>query len=427
MSQEDKAFRADILIVDDKVENIRFLANFLSKQNYQVRKAISGQAALMAVKALPPNLILLDINMPEMGGYEVCEKLKSDPTTSSVPVIFLSAGDDLSDKIRAFEVGGIDYITKPFQLEELLVRVQTQLKLEYLQQQLQVRNQQLQNTLLTLQNTQAKVIQTEKLVNVSRIAAGISHEINNPLSFILCNLTPASEYSQNLINLIQMYQEIFPNITPEISTLIEEIQLNSLVKDFNKVLYAIQTGAENIRAVVQSLNTFSSLDESGIKPIDVCQSIESILVILRYQFVLQNREASISIVKNYEDTPIFSGQANLFNQALLNLVQNAIDGLDSRVNSLIDSSFQPTIWINTHTTQEKKVSISIKDNGIGVPEENQSDLFKPRFTTKLVEKDTGIDLFTSYQIITELHQGTLIYHPCPEGGSEFIIEIPISY
>ncbi len=144
-----------ILIVDDKLENIRFLANFLSIQGYSIRKAINGKYALNAAKMLPPDLILLDINMPEMGGYEVCEHLKSDPQTRDVPVIFLSAGNEVEDKLKAFQAGGVDYITKPFQLEEVLARVQTQLNLKTLQHQLKLKNDQLQGTIIGLEKAQA--------------------------------------------------------------------------------------------------------------------------------------------------------------------------------------------------------------------------------------------------------------------------------
>ncbi|WRH66076.1 MAG: adenylate/guanylate cyclase domain-containing protein [Planktothrix sp. GU0601_MAG3] len=138
--------KADILIVDDNIDNIRFLSDFLVQQEYQVRKAINGNVALMAARTVVPDLILLDINMPQITGYEVCKILKSDPKTSSVPVIFLSAGDDIKDKVKAFEVGGIDYITKPFQLEEVLIRVQTQLKIQALQKTLKTQNQALEKS-----------------------------------------------------------------------------------------------------------------------------------------------------------------------------------------------------------------------------------------------------------------------------------------
>ncbi|WP_242045194.1 hybrid sensor histidine kinase/response regulator [Anabaena catenula] len=426
MPGQKNVFLADLLIVDDKLENIRFLSDFLSKQNYQVRKAINGQAALMAVQALPPDLILLDINMPGIGGYEVCKALKNDPKNQSIPVIFLSAGNDITDKVRAFEVGGIDYITKPFHLEEVLVRVQTQLRLKHLQKELEARNDQLENTLLVLQNAQAELIHKEKLLNASRIAAGISHEINNPLSFILCNLNPASEYSEKLISLIQLYQKAFPDPNPEIKNFIKEIELEFLTPDFTRVIHSIRTGAERIRAVVHALHIFSRLDKSGIKPFDVHQSIDSVLMTLRYQLALKDGSVSVEIFKNYEDLPEFMGYTNLFNQVLMNILQNAIDALHLKVNSVIDSSFKPIISIHTHTTQENKAIISIKDNGIGIAEEDKDRLFEPFFSTKLVVKGVGLGLFTSHQIITEIHKGHLIYKAVPEGGSEFIIEIPIT-
>ncbi|HYW19836.1 MAG TPA: response regulator [Nodularia sp. (in: cyanobacteria)] len=419
----EQGFFADILIVDDKLENIRFLSDFLSKHNYQVRKALNGQAALTSVKSLPPDLILLDINMPVMGGYEVCKHLKNDSETAAIPVIFLSAGNEVNDKLLAFEAGGIDYITKPFNLEEILVRVQTQLKVQQLQKNLRDRNQEIQTMLLELQKTEAALIQKEKLVNASQITAGISHEINNPLSFIVGNLKPASEYTENLITLIALYQKAFPDATPEIKNFIEDIELDFLVTDLREIINSLHTGAERIRSVINAMHIFSRLDESGIKPINIPENMESVLTILRHQLVLDNGAVSILVVKNYEDTPKVLGQANLLNQALLNILQNAIQALESKISSVIDSLFKPTIWINISTTEQQSIRIMIKDNGIGIAPEHQSRLFEPFFTTKPQGKGVGLGLFTSYQIISEFHKGTLTYHDCPEGGSEFIMEI----
>ncbi len=145
----------DILIVDDLVENIRFLSDFLTEQNYQVRKAINGKTALMAIQAFPPDLILLDINMPGLNGYEVCQQLKANPTTQAIPIIFLSAADAEEDKIKALQVGGADYITKPFQLEEVLVRVRSQLMIQQLQHQLSTCREVLAQTRQALQTAQA--------------------------------------------------------------------------------------------------------------------------------------------------------------------------------------------------------------------------------------------------------------------------------
>ncbi|WP_413173841.1 response regulator [Anabaena azotica] len=426
MNIPNKPFIADVLIVDDKLENIRLLSDFLSKQNYQVRKAINGQAALIAVQTLPPDLILLDINMPIMGGYEVCENVKNNPITNSIPVIFLSAGNEVFDKVKAFQVGGIDYITKPFYLEEVLVRIQTQLKIQQLQKELKFRNDQLQNMLIKLQNTQIELIQKEKLVNASRIIAGISHEINNPLSFIMGNLNPASEYSQNLIKLIQIYQQSFPDGTPEIRNFIEEHQIDFLSADFIKIIDSMRNGAERIRSVIQALHIFSRLDKAGITHFEIHEIIDNVLTTINDQLILKKSSISISVLKKYADLPTFIGYPNLFTQVLVNILQNAIDALEAKQESIVDDLFKPTICISTNTIDKNKIFISIKDNGIGITEENKSHIFEPFFTTKLVGQGAGLGLFTSYQIITVLHKGSLIYHNCPEGGSEFIIEVPIS-
>ena len=149
---------ADILVVDDTAENIRFLAAMLMQQGYQVRKALNGKMALTAAQAAPPNLILLDVNMPDLDGFEVCKQLKADEKTAMVPVIFLSALDEVTDKVKAFQVGAIDFITKPFQFEDVLVRIQTHLKIQELQSQLQEKNSQVQQALLDLKQMQAQLI-----------------------------------------------------------------------------------------------------------------------------------------------------------------------------------------------------------------------------------------------------------------------------
>ncbi|MEQ9235015.1 adenylate/guanylate cyclase domain-containing protein [Coleofasciculus sp. E2-BRE-01] len=157
----DNKFIADILIVDDKPQNIKFLSDFLSDYNYQIRKAINGEMALNATRLLPPDLILLDINMPGLSGYEVCEQLKADPKTGSIPIIFLSAFSDTETKVKAFQYGGVDYITKPFQLEEVLARIQTQLNLKRLQSELEHRNKKLGKTVNLLQRTKTALTTSE--------------------------------------------------------------------------------------------------------------------------------------------------------------------------------------------------------------------------------------------------------------------------
>jgi two-component system, sensor histidine kinase and response regulator len=136
----------DILIVDDQLDNLHLLSDLLTQQGYEVRTVTRGSAALMGVEAQLPDLILLDISMPEMDGYEVCQCLKSNPQTREIPVIFISALNEVFDKVKAFTVGGVDYVTKPFQIEEVFARIETQLSLRRMQVQLQAQNACLQQT-----------------------------------------------------------------------------------------------------------------------------------------------------------------------------------------------------------------------------------------------------------------------------------------
>lgn len=153
------AAQTNILIVDDNPDNLRLLAKILESQGYVVRKALNGRMALQGVQRDPPALILLDINMPEMNGYEVCQKLKASETSDQIPVIFISAIERLENKVRAFELGGVDYITKPFQEQEVLMRVKNQLLIQQQRQQLLEQNQRLEHEIQERLRAEAEVRQ----------------------------------------------------------------------------------------------------------------------------------------------------------------------------------------------------------------------------------------------------------------------------
>ena len=178
----------DILIVDDMPDNLRLLSTMLTCYGYHVRKAINGQLALQGAEISPPDLILLDINMPKMNGYQVCEKLKLSEKTKDIPVIFISALDDVMEKVKAFEVGGVDYITKPFQIEEVLARVQNQLSLRLLQSQLQLQARELHDRNSRLQQEIAERQRAEEsirfLLETTR-AIGEAVDFHSALEVIL--------------------------------------------------------------------------------------------------------------------------------------------------------------------------------------------------------------------------------------------------
>ncbi|MGB3535815.1 MAG: response regulator [Microcoleaceae cyanobacterium] len=422
---ELSSLKADILIVDDTPANLRLLSTMMVDRGYNVRQAINGQMALTATKAMIPDLILLDINMPGMSGYEVCEKLKQDSKTADVPVIFLSAFDDINEKVKAFKVGGSDYITKPFEFEEVIVRIQNQLTIQQLQKQLQDQNQQLQTALGELRMVQAQLIQKEKMASLAQLVAGIAHEINNPVSFISGNISYAHEYIQSLLSLIALYQKEYPNPSETIQELTEEIDLDFLILDIQKIMGSMKTGVDRIRTIILALKIFSRLDESDIKTVDLHQGIESTLLFLQHRIDGDDQCPAIQIVKDYQELPLVTCYASQINQVFYSVLDNAIDALQQQDHQTQVTDYVPTLWISTAHTNPEKVIIRIKDNGIGIPEEIQPRLFDPFFTTKPVGGGQGLGLLTSYQIVVQKHKGHLICHSAPGNGAEFVIEIPI--
>lgn len=412
---------ADILVVDDTPDNVRLLSKILMDQGYTVRKALNGTMALTAVQSKLPDLILLDISMPGMNGYEVCEALKKDIKTVAIPIIFLSAFNDVSDKVKAFEVGGLDYITKPFQYAEVLVRIKNQLTIKNLQNQLQNRNEELQQALTQLRSTQAQLIQKEKMIGLGQIVAGISHEINNPISFIAGNLSPARQYIRELLHLIEIYQNAYPNPESSVQEAIEEIDLNFMVSDLQNLMGSMQTGVDRIRSIILALRIFSHLGESDIKSVDLQAGIDSTLMLLQHRLMPQSDRPEIKVVKSYHSLPPVTCHASQINQVFLNLLTNAIDALESQ-----EASKERTIWIRTEVTPRETVLVSIQDNGPGIPDKVRSRIFDPFFTTKAANQGSGLGLTTSYQIIVEKHKGNLICHSSPQEGAEFIVEIPIN-
>ncbi len=427
-------FKADILVVDDTPDNVRFLSKILSEYGYGVRKAINGVMAITAIETQLPDLILLDIKMPDLDGYEVCKQLKNNPYTADIPVIFLSAWSETDSKIKAFQVGGVDYITKPFQFEEVMARIETQLTITRLQSQLKHQNEALRQTLQELHQTQTRLVQEQKMSSLGRFVAGVSHEINNPISFISCNIPPAEHYLYQISSLIRAYQDDFPEPTPRIKALTEEIDLDFALSDLRKIFQSIHNGTERIQGIVLALKIFSRLDEAEFKPVNLHQGIDSVLILLNHRLdaltPTQSCVSGVQIYKDYEDLPDVMCNSKYIHQAIFNILENAINALEKRSKTTVHpilESWIPSIWIRTYVDEGDRIFISIKDNGIGIHSEHLSKLFDPffKFSRDGATKSLGIGLHTAYQIIVEHHKGHITCHSSPNNGAEFIISLPV--
>ncbi|WP_445631447.1 ATP-binding protein [Nostoc sp. DSM 114167] len=319
------------------------------------------------------------------------------------------------------------------QAEEALKKVNQELEIR-----VEERTTALQDTLNELQLTQTQLIQAEKMSSLGQMVAGIAHEINNPVSFIYGNLHHAHKYTQDLLKLIEAYQQAFPNTVPEIQQQVEEIDLDFLIQDITKLFQSMKVGAERIQEIVKSLRNFSRLDEAELKQVNIHEGIDSTLMILEHRLQARHEYPEIKIIKKYSQLPNVTCYPGQLNQVFMNILANAIDALEasalnsqySEVNTqktesqkLINNN--PQIQIKTELIDEKWIEISIADNGLGINEQVHSKLFDPFFTTKTVGKGTGLGLYISYQIIVEKHNGQLSCFSVPEKGAEFVIKIPI--
>ncbi|MBW4626359.1 MAG: response regulator [Brasilonema octagenarum HA4186-MV1] len=486
---QGQEYKGNILVVDDTPDNLRLLSAMLTAQGYEVRKALNGKMGLMACQMVLPDVILLDINMPGVNGYELCQQLKDDERTCEVPVIFISALDDVLDKVKAFDVGGVDYITKPFSVAEVILRIENQINLRLLEIKLQEKNLLLQNALDDLKAAQVKQIQNEKMVALGQLVAGIAHEVNNPISFIYGNLEYVGQYMQELVGVISLYQQEYPHSTPKIEQIVQEIDLNFLMCDLKNLLGAMNRGADRIRHIVLALQKFSRVDEAQMKSVNIHEGIDSTLVMLQHRLKETTYRCPIVVVKEYDDNlPPVTCYASELNQVFLHILNNAIDALEStqahskwkmsscsggQMNTSLSSASHPkfhrigedehklcdqdicqwedgqkirplhftnspthdvssticppVIRIRTELADDNTVKISITDNGFGMDESVRSRTFDPFFTTKPVGKGSGLGLAISHQIVVQKHQGQISCNSLPGEGAEFIIEIPVKH
>ena len=289
---------------------------------------------------------------------------------------------------------------------------------------------QIAQNLKDLQHTQAQLIQTEKMSGLGQLVAGIAHEINNPVNFIYGNLNHANDYTDNLLRLLELYQQQYPDSSPEICEFAEDIDLEFLLEDLPKLLLSMKVGADRIRQIVLSLRNFSRLDESQMKAVDLHEGIDSTLLILQHRLKSNGDSAKILLVKEYGNLPMVECYAGQLNQVFMNVLGNAIDALQS--DKLSDRKFvTPQIKISTAVGQLNdnvpSAVIRISDNGPGISESMRQRIFDPFFTTKPVGKGTGLGLSISYQIVVEKHGGVLKCTSESGKGTEFAIEIPISH
>ena len=366
--QDPTIIRGDILTVDDKPDNLRVLSKALAEQGHEVRAVLDGEMALSVVQTDPPDLILLDIRMPGMVGFEVCEKLKADQKTCHIPVIFLSALNDPTEKVKAFKAGGVDYITKPFQPEEVLARVNSQLTIDHLRRELVAQNQNLKRSNQELEE----------------FSYSVSHDLKQPLHSIL-GLT-------KVLNI--QYQK--------------ELDEKGLT-----LLAHLENAARFMNELIDKLLDYSQLSnrQAVFKPID-CNSVLA-QVLINLQAAINRSNATITV----GSLPTVMGDTVQLCELFQNLLSNAIKFRHPNV--------APQITVLAKQEQDHW-HFFIRDNGIGIDRDQFEHIFKvfQRGDTQQNYPGTGIGLATCQKVVDQL--GGQIWVESTLGvGTTFHFTLPI--
>jgi signal transduction histidine kinase len=399
---ETKANNVCVLIVDDTIYNIQLLSLMLNKQGYRVEKATSGTEALESANRLLPDIILLDIRMPDIDGYEVCKRLKANPVTKDIPVIFISSIEESTDKVEAFSVGGVDYISKPFQLIEVLARIETHLRLCLLQKKLQEQNEQLQSSALVLSRS---LEQERKLSQMkSDFISVVSHEFRTPLTTI-----------QSASELLEYYEWTKEEQVEQLHQIQSEVKhMTDLMED---VLFLSRANANKAKL---NITKFDLADFCKRLLVQMKKTFAENYTLNSFLHILPN-EIGIQNFHIENELPIVSVNMDekLLRQIITNLITNAIKY--SHQNTTIE--FKVTVDFRVSSPN---VSFVISDRGIGIPEEDLEHLFSAFHRGKNVGilPGTGLGLSIVKNCI-DIHNGTIAVNSKLNVGTEFTVTLPI--
>ncbi|MCT7956599.1 CHASE domain-containing protein [Laspinema palackyanum] len=303
------------------------------------------------------------------------------------------------------------------------------------------RTRDLEAAMQKLQTTQGQLIQAEKMSSIGQLVAGVAHEINNPVSFIYGNVNHADEYVKDLLFLLGLYQQHYPDPAAEIQEEAEAMDVDFIIEDLPKTIKSMTVGAERIQNIVLSLRNFSRTDEAEIKAVDIHQGLNSTLMILQHRLKATAGHQAIQVVKKYAELPLVECYPGQLNQVFMNLLANAIDALEDTLAENPSKDYIPTLTLCTEVLQKSPpanpidgaavnpefIVIWIEDNGGGIPPDILPNIFNPFFTTKPIGKGTGLGLSISYQIIVEKHLGKLNCFSKLGKGTEFRIQLPVSH
>ena len=410
-----------ILVVDDTISLLKATVYVLQGEGYRVIQAETGGEGLRLVREQRPDLVLLDVMLPDLEGTEVLREIRADASLSDVSVLLLSSIKTNSHQQAGAINGGADgYIARPVSGEELLARIGTLFRQKDLTEKLRAAENRLQAQVTELERVnqalsaaQMQLLQAEKLSAIGQLAAGVAHEINNPISFVDANLGELRKYTQGLLRLVEAYETLAadplnPARKKTVDYVLNDIELSYLRKDLPVLFDETVDGIKRVSGIVRDLKDFSRIDAPDWGPADLHTGIESTLNILRHE-----TRDKVEIIKDFGALPPVHCAPAQINQVIMNLVVNAVQAT-------------PALGVITLRTRcvGDTVLIEVEDTGGGIAPEHLARVFEPFFTTKPVGQGTGLGLSLSYGII-QRHGGELSVRSELGSGATFTIRLPV--
>jgi len=385
-----------ILIIDDEPGIRTSLAGILELKGYEVNTAKNGSEGLITLEEGHFNLALLDLDLPDTTGLDLLRQIKEK--YPDMEAIILTGNATFDSAVEATNLGVFSYLVKPYDIDQLLLLIRRAIEK--------------QQSAAELQASQLQMFQSEKMASIGQLAAGVAHEINNPMGFILSNLSTLAKYTERMIDFLQAQSELLKSQfesdkLAELEEKRKQIKLDYIVSDIPQLISESLEGAKRVKNIVQDLKTFSRRDEKEWKFADINNCLESTLNV-----VWNEVKYKAELIKSYGDLPPLKCNPGQLNQVFMNLLVNAAQAMETRGTITLKS------WHD-----QGCIHVLISDTGCGIPDEAKDRIFEPFFTTKEVGKGTGLGLSISYDIVKK-HDGRIAVESKPGHGSTFTVILP---